>query len=211
MTTLQAHQFTCPLCSSAFETNLVTSTNSLGQMHSDLYREAAGAQPVCFFVHSCPDCGYSGFDGDFQPQAFSQEFRQQVAEVITPEVRERKIETNGHYYLAALCAEWRGASPLTLGRIYQMGAWCHRLKKETEKEHFFLSKAVEYFEKGIAEGEPSQENAALYAYLVGDLYRRLGDERATAWYERAIAAAKDGGEGIGSFARRQLTSPADIF
>jgi len=62
MTTLQSHKFTCPLCGSSFESRLVTSTDSFGRHHSDLYKEAEGEQPVCYFVHTCPGCGYTGYE-----------------------------------------------------------------------------------------------------------------------------------------------------
>lgn len=213
MTTLQPHTFTCPLCGNMFETSLVTSSNSLGPLHSDFYREAAGAQPVCNFSHTCPDCGFSGFDGDFSDQPFSTEFRQKVAEHITPEVRARKIETNGHYYLVALCAEWQGATPLALGRIYQMGAWCHRIRNEPDKEKFFLSKAAEYFERGLATGEATAETKALYTYIVGDLHRRLGNpEKAVEWYRKAIEATKSGGDPrVAEIAEKQISDPKDII
>lgn len=221
MTTLQPYTFTCPLCGQAFETSLVTSSNSFGPLHSDFYREAAGTQPVCYFAHTCTSCGFSGFDGDFQPQSqaqsqpqpFSPEFRQKVAEVITPEVRSRQIDSNGHYYLVALCAEWQGATPLALGRIYQMGAWCHRTKNEKDKELFFLIMAAENFEKGIEAGEATGENKALYMYILGDLYRRLGNpEKAGEWYRKAIEAVKSGGDPkVAEMAEKQITDPKDIF
>ena len=213
MTTLQPFTFTCPLCGESFETELVTSSNSFGPLHSDLYREASGTQPVCFFAHSCTSCGFSGFDGDFQPQQFSEEFRQKVAEIITPEVRARKIEPNGHYYLLALCAEWQGATPLALGRIYQMGAWCHRTKNEPDKEQFFLARAAEFFERGIQAGEAQGENKAVYMYILGDLYRRLGNPvNAGEWYRKAIEAVKAGGDPkIAEMAERQIKDPKDIL
>lgn len=213
MTTLQPFTFTCPLCGNAFETELVTSSNSFGPMHSDLYREASGTQPVCFFAHTCTSCGFSGFDGDFQPQQFSEEFRKKVAEIITPEIKARKIEPNGHYYLVALCAEWQGATPLALGRIYQMGAWCHRTKNEPEKEQFFLARAAELFERGIQAGEAQGENKAVYMYILGDLYRRLGNpESAGEWYRKAIEAVKAGGDPkVAEMAERQISEPKDIL
>jgi len=97
MTTLQSHKFTCPLCGSSFESRLVTSTDSFGRHHSDLYKEAEGEQPVCYFVHTCPGCGYTGYEGDFGPQRFDQAFRDQVERLITPEVKGRQIETNGNF------------------------------------------------------------------------------------------------------------------
>jgi len=214
MTTIQPHRFTCPLCGNMFESQIITSTNSIGQLHSDLYKEAEGAQPVCYFVHTCTNCGYTGFDGDFQPQDFTPLLRDMVGENITPEIKDRKIDTNGNFYLAALCAEWRGAPTATLARIYHMGAWCCRIRNEPAKEKFYLGKAAEYFEKALAPGEAPKENAAMFTYLIGDIYRRLGDgEKAKEWYGKVEKDLKEyGGEPkILEFARKQLSAPADIF
>ena len=214
MTTLQPHQFTCPLCGNMFESQMIASTNSFGKLHSDLYKEAEGAQPVCYFVHTCTNCGYSGYDGDFEPQDFSQMFRDLVGENITPEVKNRKIETNGNFYLAALCAEWREAPLSTLARIYHMGAWCCRVRGEKEKEKFYLGKAAEYFEKALTYGEAPRENKAIFTYLIGDLYRRLGEtEKANEWYGRVEQAIKENGGDpkFQEFAHRQMTEPSDIF
>ncbi len=212
MTTTQPHRFTCPQCGNAFESQIIIATDSLGRMHSDLYREASGAQPVCYFVHTCNKCGYTGYDGDFQPQEFSPVFRGLLRENVTPEVTNRKIDSNGHFYLAALCAEWRGAPSYVLARIYHMGAWCCRMKGEKGKERFYLGKAAGLFEEALSSGV--RENAAVFTYLLGDIYRRLGEaEKAKEWYGKVEQAIKDNGGDpkILEFARRQLTAPSDYF
>jgi uncharacterized protein (DUF2225 family) len=220
MTTTETHRFTCPLCGNMFDSQLITSTNSFGPLHSDFYREASGMQPICLFVHTCPNCGYTGFEGDFGQQSFSPEFTRLVAEVITPEVKaitldgKRKIDTNGNYYLAALCAQWRGASALELGRIYHMGAWCFRVRGDKDKENFFLARAAEQFEKALAAGQPPKDMYAMYAYIIGDIYRRLGEAgRAKEWYGKAgeMLKAYGGEKQIGEYAERQMKEPKDIF
>jgi uncharacterized protein len=197
-----------------FESQLVASTNSFGKLHSDLYKEAEGVQPVCYFVHTCTNCGYTGYEGDFEPQDFNTVFRGLVQENITPEIKDRTIETNGHFYLAALCAEWRGAPFTVLARIYHMGAWCCRIKGEKVKERFYLEKAAFYFEKALEMADTPGENKAVYTYLIGDIYRRLGEaEKAKEWYTKVEQAIKEyGGEPrFAEYARRQMSDPADIF
>lgn len=214
MTTLQPHKFTCPLCGSTFESQLVTSTDSFGRLHSDLYKEAEGQQPVCFFVHTCTTCGYTGYEGDFGPREFDNVFRDLVEKIVTPEVKARQIDPNGNFYLAALCAGWRGAPSYVLARIYHMGAWCYRIKGDKEKELFYLGEAVVNFEKALRQEDTPKENKAVYTYLVGDIYRRLGDpQRASEYYGKVEQVLKEsGGEPkIGEFARRQLTSPSDYL
>ena len=214
MTTLQPYKFTCPFCGNKFESQLVASTNSVGRLHSDLYKEAEGRQPVCYFVHTCTNCGYSGFEGDFEPQSFTPVFKGMLQENITPEIKKVKMDTNGNYYLAALCAEWRGAPFSALARIYHMGAWCCRIRGEKDKERFYLEKALFYFENALGKSDTPRENKAVYTYLIGDISRRLGDTaKAKEYYAKVEQALKEyGGEPrIGEFARRQLADPADYF
>ncbi len=214
MTTLQPRKFTCPLCGNAFESPIITSTNSFGRLHYDLYKEASGEQPVCHFIHTCPGCGYTGFEGDFEAQDFSFVFKDLVEQNITPEVKDKRIGTYGNYYLAALCAEWRGAAAYVLARIYHMGAWCCRVRGEKEKERFYLGKAAGYFEKALSSGDTPKDNAAIFTYLLGDLPRRLGDaEKAKEWYGKVEQAIKENGGDpkFLEFARRQLREPADYF
>ena len=214
MTTTTEYRFTCPLCGNMFNAQLITSTNSFGPLHSDFYREASGEQPICLFVHTCTNCGYTGFEGDFEPQAFSAEFGKLVADNITPEVKGHQIDVNGNYYLAALCAQWRGASAQELGRIYHMGAWCCRMRGDRAKEKFYLERAAENFEKALEAGQPAPDMRAMYAYLVGDIHRRLGDAgKAKEWFGKVAEMLKaSGGEAkIGELAERQMKEPKDIF
>lgn len=214
MTIIQHHQFTCPLCGNVFESQIVASTNSFGKLHSDLYQEAEGAQPIYYLVHTCTNCGYSGYDDDFQPQDVTIEFRDLVSNVITPEIKGRKIDANGHFYLAALCAEWKGVPPQTIARIYHIGAWYYRIQGEEEKEFFYLHMAAEYYERALSSGEAPKENKATFTYLIGDLYRRMGDpETAKEWYGKVEQVIKENGGDpeILEYAKRQMTSPVDIF
>ena len=219
MTTLQPRKFTCPLCGNVFESPVIMSTNSFGKLHSDLYKEASGEQPVCHFVHTCPKCGYTGFEGDFERQDFSFVFKDLLEQNITPEIKDRKVGAHGNFYLAALCAEWRGAPFYVIARIYHMGAWCCRMKGEKEKERFYLGRAAEYFERALSIGntpkdDTPKENAAIFTYLLGDIYRRLGEtEKAKEWYGRVERTIKErgGDPKILEFARRQMTEPSDIF
>jgi hypothetical protein len=54
----------------------------------------------------------------------------------------------------------------------------------------------------------------MFAYLVGDLNRRIGnEEKAKEWYGKVESEVKaNGGDPkIVEFAKRQMTDPADIF
>jgi len=93
------------------------------------------------------------------------------------------------------------------------------MKGEKEKERFYLGRAAEYFERALSIGntpkdDTPKENAAIFTYLLGDIYRRLGEaEKAKEWYGRVERTIKErgGDPKILEFARRQMTEPSDIF
>ncbi len=54
----------------------------------------------------------------------------------------------------------------------------------------------------------------MYAYIIGDIYRRLGEaDRAKEWYDKAVEMLKvyGGEKQIGEYAERQMKEPKDTF
>ena len=88
------------------------------------------------------------------------------------------------------------------------------MRGDKEKEKFYLARAAEDFEKALAAGQPSQDTRAMYAYIIGDIYRRLGEaDRAKEWYSKVgeMLKAYGGEPQIGEYAERQMKEPKDIF
>jgi tetratricopeptide (TPR) repeat protein len=95
-----------------------------------------------------------------------------------------------------------------------MGAWCSRVRGAKEKEKFYLARAAENFEKALEAGQPSPDMRAMYAYIIGDIHRRLGNAgEAKEWYGKVAVMLKTfGGEAkIGELAEQQMKEPKDIF
>ena len=93
------------------------------------------------------------------------------------------------YEFAALIAERRGDPNREVGELYLRGAWCCQLKKEEEEEKYCRRKAIEFFEKAFKDDEIGEEKA-VYTYLVGELYRRIGDmENMVFWFDRVNEVA----------------------
>jgi uncharacterized protein (DUF2225 family) len=57
MTTLCTVEMVCPVCDKEFESRTVVATDSLGGKRTDFHERATGAQPLPYFVHSCPASG----------------------------------------------------------------------------------------------------------------------------------------------------------
>lgn len=188
MTTLQQTKFQCPVCEEEFESKVVTSTNSFGGKTTDFRERAAGTQPHGYKVVTCPACYYTaeprswqhGLDADYFQ---IDQLQAQLNEIVA---REDKILVGSvKWHLAALIAQWAGEIRKTAD-CYLYAAWCCINEGDTEAERFYRIEAARAFTKALdAECEVEADERAVLAYLVGELWRRIGDKMlANAWFMR---------------------------
>jgi uncharacterized protein (DUF2225 family) len=86
MTTLSPLSLTCPCCEQEFQTQTLGSTNSFGPLTTDLYKMAGGMDPLPYFVHTCNQCGFSGYEDDFE-EPITDDIREKVLTQIKPEIK----------------------------------------------------------------------------------------------------------------------------
>ncbi len=189
MTTLHLIDLTCPICTQSFRSQSVVATNAFGGKRTDFHERAAGMQPLPYFVHLCTQCGYGGVAHDFSSEAEpSEALRAFVFRTLTPALTQQAPSGSLKYEHAARAAEWQGGEPRYLADLYLRAAWCCVDEDDTEAERYFRRQAAWRFEEALAQydGVPADERAVL-TYLVGELWRRIGDpSRADAWFERVI-------------------------
>jgi uncharacterized protein (DUF2225 family) len=187
MTTLNLIELTCPVCTNDFRSQTVVATNGFGGKRTDFHERAAGMQPLPFFVHLCAHCGFAGVERDFGESADPSEgLRQFVWSELAPALQRELPSGSLKYEHAAKVAEWQGADPRYLADLYLRAAWCAVDELDSEAERFYRRKAAWRFAEAISmfEGVPADERAVL-TYLVGELWRRIGDGRqATGWFEK---------------------------
>ena len=90
------------------------------------------------------------------------------------------------YEAAARVAEWAGAEPRQVADLLLRAAWCCVDEGDVEAERYFRRRAAWAFEQALAayDGVAREERAVL-TYLVGELWRRVGDGRqARGWFEQ---------------------------
>jgi hypothetical protein len=90
------------------------------------------------------------------------------------------------YEAAARVAEWAGAEPRQVADLLLRAAWCCVDEGDVEAERYFRRRAAWAFEQALSayDGVAREERAVL-TYLVGELWRRVGDQRqARAWFEQ---------------------------
>lgn len=217
MTSLQPIDLVCPVCDNHFKSQSVVSTNSFGGKRTDFHERAAGAQPLPYLVHTCTACGYSGVERSFVEGAeVSTHVRSQVLTVLTPRVAQHQLDTaSERYHAAAQVAEWEGAPSRQIADMLLRAAWCCVDDDDHEGERYYRRAAAQRFTEALAgtDAVPPTERAVL-TYLVGELWRRVGDQPLAAeWFERVDMEIIDADDQqwVRDAARQQRESPREWF
>ena len=211
MTTFDTVEVECPNCRSAVTFTVLMSTNFMRQ-DTDFRRITHGTSPRSLMLSTCGECGFTGDEEDFGGKVTA-EVSELIRTRIAPVIFDESVDSPRRWEFAAILAEARGFSAEAVGWHYLNGAWCIRDdRSDATLEEYFRRKAIEKFEEHLAGGEDLESRPAL-TYLVGELYRRVGDQSAAArWFDDAIALAdgKPELDWLTTMATRQKTAPIEI-
>ena len=119
------------------------------------------------------------------------------------------------YEAAARVAEWAGAEPRQVADLLLRAAWCCVDEGDVEAERYFRRRAAWAFEQALSayDGVAREERAVL-TYLVGELWRRVGDGRqARRWFEAVGQEVTDAGsqQWVLDASRQQKDAPREWF
>jgi len=119
------------------------------------------------------------------------------------------------YEAAARVAEWAGAEPRQVADLLLRAAWCCVDEGDVEAERYFRRRAAWAFEQALSayDGVAREERAVL-TYLVGELWRRVGDGRqARGWFEQVPHEVVDAGsqQWVLDASRQQKDAPREWF
>ncbi len=215
MTVLQQIDLHCPVCSNRFRSQAVVSTNSFGGKRTDFHERAAGTQPLPYLVHTCVRCGFSGAERDFNDEAEVSPFlREHVMTELAPQLSARMTGSE-KYEAAAKVAEWQGLEPRHVADLLLRAAWCCVDEGDIEAERYYRRRAAWTFESALASWDGvAREERAVLTYLVGELWRRVGDSaKAAEWLARVADEVLDetSQQWIVDAARQQAESPREWF
>ena len=216
MTTLKQIELSCPICCNRFTSQAVLSTNSFGGKRTDFHERAAGAQPLPYFIHVCSRCGYAGSERDFSDEAdVSPLLKEHIWDELAPKLADGVIPGSEKYEFAAKVATWQGAEPRRVADLLLRAAWCCVDEADTEAERYFRRDAALTFEQALSsyDGVDREERSVL-TYLVGELWRRVGDlRRASEWFDRVEEEVTDptAQQWVLEAARQQRDCPREWF
>lgn len=194
----------CPFCSFEFETTRMrSSVIRIKEKMTDFGNIYEGECPYFYAVTACPQCTFAALNKDFdsiRPQ-YEPKILEATKAIVKSGKKKPEIFTPGpltpevaakRHELAIAFMKMRKFSDLgNLAGLYMHLVWIFRLIPDPEKEKAAMAEAVKayqnYHEKGGELPESLGEPGVLY--LIGDLYRRLGQYvDARRFYERSLAS-----------------------
>ena len=183
----------CPVCATEFNTyNYKSKSFPVLRKESDFHEIYEYLNPLVFDIWVCPECFYAAKKDDFNTLDMKE------TKIIASEKPKRKKITGNlnyrmmrdqelgiaSYRLAVMCYQHRKPSSGFYGSIYLKAAWLAREEKKEDQEKEFLELVAHYYEKSLSEGEKisGQLSELGLMYLLGDVYRRMGDLEKAARY-----------------------------
>jgi len=184
------------------------STDLRPQTGDDLYIHISNQTcPFSFYtIQSCSACGFTWDTDDFEKVTLTDALKDKIINDITLKVKKEELTPQKKYELLAKIYKLMEASSLDIAGAYLNAAWCcvsdeddedfileeevgeaNKLLKEElkEEENLYRKEAIRYLRIALSEKDVvAQEERAKLTYLVGELYRRIGDtQRAHAFFD----------------------------
>jgi len=175
----------CPICENNFKITVLGSYTTFGAM-KDFQRYGAIGPFYEVMINSCPKCHYSGFNRDFD-KTFTEETKTEILQILEPykkakmnDVLESEIAAEIHIYL--------GEKNDRIANIYLVASYL--LKYDTnqvEKRKELQKECITYLQKAIENQEYEETEIATIYYLIGELYRRIGEfDNAIKYFDMAL-------------------------
>lgn len=204
-------EHTCPCCGAVVASCAVRSRFlRVSRTDADFYQHFEGPNPYFYEVIICDACGYAFDEVDREP--LNPSARKMGRQCSAGSVRQgfsgpRTLEQAVLAFRRALdCQHVVGARASVRARTSLRLAWLHRSAGDEAAERKGICFALQHYLRAFELETPSDVKRELHLmYLVGELYRRLG-ERGTAvqWFSRVIAhPRKDANPQIVRMARAQ--------
>lgn len=211
MTTIDDESINCPCCNEEVKICHLTSTNYLGQ-YTDFHSHTIGYAPTPILMNTCPNCGFSGYAQDFE-SPLDENLKSQIRSVISPLRLVETLNAGRRYELYAKIRELAGDNVWQLGNDYLTGAWA-AFDEGTANEAHLRRLAIDHFREALAQNLVPVEQEATISYLIGELYRRIGElDAAHTWFNKVILRAEtdESWQKMAQFATQQRDNPKEMF
>lgn len=194
----------CPFCSKEFETTrLRASAIRVKEKWTDFGSLYDGPSPTVYSITACSHCmvaarneEFEKFNAGYEPKLMEFSKRARATAASKAELfalGELSVEQSvKRHELAIACHKMRAhAEAGELAGLYLHIVWMYRSNGQPEQERKYLQPAMEaykeFYEKGSKLPEKLGEPGVVY--LIGELYRRMGNYReARVYYAKALGS-----------------------
>lgn len=186
MSTLKEVALTCPICRNRFGSTALLERDVTTPKRTDFQEPAAARTTLPYLVHLCPRCGYSATLEEFEEQPMvDSTLERHVWNELTPKLSEEPMGSE-KYEFAAKVAIWQDDDPRRIADLWLYAAWCCVDEGDIEAERYYRRFAARAYEAALSTYDGvERDDRAVLTYLIGELWRRIGDERlARAWFDR---------------------------
>lgn len=216
MLTLRHIAMRCPRCEHPFHSQTLTRGRPVNSKHTDFRSHDLCAEPLAYRLCACPSCGFCCPGREFM--AAEQGSMTLLRNRIPPQsircAAERDKTASEQYEAAAKVAEAEEAAPVVVADLLLHAAWCCVDEGDVEAERFFRREAARKFQEALASYDVAMHDRAVVTYLVGELWRRIGDtRRARQWFDQVESEITDPGtqRWILEVALQQRDAPKEWF
>jgi uncharacterized protein (DUF2225 family) len=193
---------TCMACRHPYKTKKVRS-RFIRVLRSDSdfcsYYEDEENSPLLYYVSVCPKCGFSLSD------EFSTYFPPNSLEAIQKSITDQWVEKNyglkrslkgaiEAYKLAIYCATLKKERNIILAGLYMRLVWIYRKANNQEQEQRFIKLAISEYVQSYSNDDfkTTEMSEIKLLYVIGELYKRLGDDKQAMVYLSKVIHRKEG-------------------
>jgi uncharacterized protein (DUF2225 family) len=193
MTTFYPISLTCPVCDILFDSNEIGSCG-YGSKRTDFRPNYWGFNPVMYFYHLCPRCGFCAPKSMFESKLDNLELRNKIDQLgpLSKVTLSKKLER------AMICLEIMNDLEITKKNNFDLANnwlnpyWWAESAKNEEK---FGKVVLDYFEKAFKEGKVPDDQIFAVKYLMAEINRRIGNkETANEMFDEVIALTENNKE-----------------
>ncbi|HHU77192.1 MAG TPA: DUF2225 domain-containing protein [Firmicutes bacterium] len=181
--------FTCLACGHDFKSPKVRrSKYVVSKVDTDFCTYYKKENPLYYNVNICPVCGYGFTEGFTEPgEKTKEELKNKIFKFNIDFTGKRSIDLAILSYRRAIdCALLQRAKNILLAGLTLHTAWLYRFSGDGEPEKKYLAEALNYYKEAY-ERDTDVQNIGRMLYLMGDLSRRLGNDReAILFFTRVI-------------------------
>jgi uncharacterized protein (DUF2225 family) len=155
----------CPYCGSNFNCVQVSSWIDTGIRNTELRQDFAGTAPQLeqYAICTCPACGKSDWTNQF-------------ASISEPAVlNQARLTPHLQFRSAAVYTQQDKGDFYNAGILYLYAAWCADDSRALPQAQEYRRCAIQSFTKSLQDGSCPINERGTVEYLIGELYRRIGD------------------------------------